>query len=434
MKRVLALCLVLAGCASKSGSLLVVTIATPMPGATLSSVHAHVVATTRSKDVDLTFPGDTTTPATFGIDFPPDISGSISVDLDGGALGTGSGSTALAHGRTAMLTIMLGGASGGDLGVSDLGASDLAGVDLAGADLAGADLSMPPADLSGAGDLSHVVGWAIESTGSASLNSVWGADGAVFAVGANGTILRSTGNGTWTAQTSGTTQTLNGIWGSPGGFLYAVGNAGTVLYSNGSGVWQPQTAGTGTMNLYCVWGSADNNVYAGGASGAMIHSTGGGASWTAQTTGFSDDFLGLWGTSDGAHIYGANNSAGAVFLSTGNGSWTFQASSTTSVTTSATGSGTTVYIAATAVGTLTSSTGNGTWTAVNAMSAKELWGVFAAGAGDVWAVGDSGTVTHLSGGTWTAQTTGSAADLRAVWADANNVYAVGLNGAILHRH
>src|SRR6185312_475721 len=281
-----------------------------------------------------------------------------------------------------------------DLGVSDLGASDLAGVDLAGADLAGADLSMPPADLSGTGDLSHVVGWYVESTGSASLNSVWGADGAVFAVGANGTILRSTGNGTWTAQTSGTTQTLNGIWGSPGGFLYAVGNAGTVLYSNGSGVWQPQTAGTGTMNLYCVWGSADNNVYAGGASGAMIHSTGGGASWTAQTTGFSDDFLGLWGTSDGAHIYGANNSAGAVFLSTGNGSWTL----------------------------------------VNAMSAKELWGVFAAGAGDVWAVGDSGTVTHLSGGTWTAQTTGSAADLRAVWADANNVYAVGLNGAILHRH
>lgn len=420
--------LLVAGCGSKTGSLLVVTVATAPPGAMLSTVHAHVTTAVRAGDFDVAFPAGTSAPASFGIDFPPEISGNVTVGLDGGALGSGSGSTTLSAGAETDLTVTLGGAPG-DGGV------DLAGIDLAGADLsAGPDLSTP-IDFAGGADFAHVPVWTVETTGTAALHSVWGVGGAVFAVGDNGTILRSTGNGTWTSQTSGTTNTLNGVWASPAGFLYAAGNGGVLLYSNGAGTWQSQNTNT-AANLYSVWGTSDSNVYVGGASGTVLHSPPAGMSqWVAQNTnGIADDWVGLWGTADGANIYAANNGAGAIFYSTGNGSWTFQATGGSSTSSSVTGFGTTIYLAVTPVGTVYTATVGGTWSPLNAMVSKQLWGVFAVGAGDLWAVGDGGTITHLSGGVWKAQTTGSTANLSAVWSDGNQVYAVGAAGAILHLH
>jgi len=420
MRRGLAI-LLLAGCASKQGSLLVVTVATAPPGAALSTVHAHVTTAVRAGDFDVSFPGGTTSPASFGIDFPPEISGNVTVALDGGALGSGSGSAALVAGAEADLTVTLGGAPGDG------------GADLAGADLAAADLSTP-IDFAGGADFAHLPVWTDETTGTTALESVWGSGGAVFAVGDNGTILRSTGNGTWTAQTSGTSNTLNGVWASPAGFLYAAGNAGVLLYSNGAGTWQLQTTNT-TQNLYSVWGTSDSNVYVGGSS-IVLHSPPAGQSqWVAQNiNGISDDWLGLWGTADGANIYGANDGAGAVFYSTGNGSWTFQATGGSSTSSSVTGFGTTIYLAVTPVGTVYTATVGGSWSPLNAMVSKQLWGLFAVAAGDLWAVGDGGTITHLSGGTWTTQTTHSTANLRAVWSDGTEVYAVGAAGTILHLH
>ena len=58
---------------------------------------------------------------------------------------------------------------------------------------------------------------------------VWGTSGTnVFAVGLGGTILHYDGV-SWTAQSSGTTKTLNGIWGtSAGDTIFVVGDSGTV--------------------------------------------------------------------------------------------------------------------------------------------------------------------------------------------------------------
>ncbi len=51
----------------------------------------------------------------------------------------------------------------------------------------------------------------------------------MFAVGVGGTIVHYDGT-RWTAQTSGTTQYLFGVWGSRGTDVFAVGIYGTLLH------------------------------------------------------------------------------------------------------------------------------------------------------------------------------------------------------------
>jgi hypothetical protein len=63
------------------------------------------------------------------------------------------------------------------------------------------------------------------------LYSVSQAGTGYYAVGANGTILYSTGNGTWAPQISSTTALLQGLWASGANDVYAVGND-----SSGNGI------------------------------------------------------------------------------------------------------------------------------------------------------------------------------------------------------
>jgi hypothetical protein len=50
------------------------------------------------------------------------------------------------------------------------------------------------------------------------------------------------------------------------------------------------------------------------------------------------------------------------------------------------------------------------------------------------AVGDSGTITHFNGSSWTVSTNNNGtANLRAIWGSGPyNIYAVGDNGTVLH--
>jgi len=76
----------------------------------------------------------------------------------------------------------------------------------------------------------------------------------VVAVGDSGTILTSPNCTTWTAQTSGTANTLRGVahkwWASPCS-LIAVGDHGTILTSSDGSSWTFQASGT-HANLYAV--------------------------------------------------------------------------------------------------------------------------------------------------------------------------------------
>jgi hypothetical protein len=123
-------------------------------------------------------------------------------------------------------------------------------------------------------------------------NGIWGSSAAdIYAAGAGGVIVHSTGNGTWAVQTSPTTNSLNAIWGSSASDVYAVGAGGTIAHFNGS-AWSTTTVGTSTLNS--VWGSGASDVYAVGAGGTILHWDGIGP-WAAQTV-TSSDLTAIWGT------------------------------------------------------------------------------------------------------------------------------------------
>lgn len=84
----------------------------------------------------------------------------------------------------------------------------------------------------------------------------------VFAVGADGTLLRY--SGAWGAETSPTTQTLYAVWATAGGQAFAVGAGGTLLHRDGA-AWTAIPSPT-TVPLTGVWGSTSSDVWAVGGS------------------------------------------------------------------------------------------------------------------------------------------------------------------------
>jgi hypothetical protein len=154
----------------------------------------------------------------------------------------------------------------------------------------------------GAGLVAHYDGtsWNQQTSGTTqTLNAVWGvgATGSVFAVGAGGTILRYD-RSAWLPQTSGTTETLYAVWGTSANDVFAVGAAGTILHSDGT-TWTAQSSGT-TQSLYGIWGNSGGSVFVVGDASTIIHYNG--TSWTAQSTAASMNLRGVWGSS-GSNVF-----------------------------------------------------------------------------------------------------------------------------------
>jgi hypothetical protein len=76
---------------------------------------------------------------------------------------------------------------------------------------------------------------------------------------------------------------------------------------------------------------------------------------------------------------------------------------------------------------------NNVWTAMQSNSTANLRGVWAANSSDVWAVGAAGATLHYDGSSWTSRPIpGVTADLHAVWgAAANDVWLIG-SGVLVH--
>lgn len=97
----------------------------------------------------------------------------------------------------------------------------------------------------------------------------------------------------FTAQASGTTESLAGVWGD-GSVVWAVGERGTLLKLSG-GAWSKVAIGT-TSGLYAIWGSAANDVWAVGEAGMVCRF--GGISWTCgREFPMTSTALALTGTS-----------------------------------------------------------------------------------------------------------------------------------------
>lgn len=112
----------------------------------------------------------------------------------------------------------------------------------------------------------------------------------VWAVGAAGTIAHY--GGSWSTETSPTSQELRAVWAAPGGQAFAVGGGGVILRRS-SNTWTAMKSPT-TETLYGVWGSAANAVWAVGNNGLILRYDG--ASWTIAHNRMAGTLRGVWGS------------------------------------------------------------------------------------------------------------------------------------------
>ena len=99
--------------------------------------------------------------------------------------------------------------------------------------------------------------------------NIWGSSAAdVYIVGRPGSVLHSTGEGTWTSQSTG-----YAIWGSGPDDIYLGGDGSTIVHYTGNGVWTTE-AGPRLLDgfvIMAIWGSGPGDVYAVGQGGVILH-------------------------------------------------------------------------------------------------------------------------------------------------------------------
>jgi photosystem II stability/assembly factor-like uncharacterized protein len=219
-----------------------------------------------------------------------------------------------------------------------------------------------------------------------------------WAVGENGTILKTTDGGdNWTPQNSGVTVLLSGVYFKSNADGLAVGDGGTILKTaNGGDNWAAQNSGVTVPLRGVYFREGSQRAWAVGNSGTIVATSDNAVNWAAQNSGVT------------AQLYGVH------FVDVDNG-W-------------AIGEG----------GTILKTTNGGTLWSVKTLPASaqnvNLRGVFFRSVALGWAVGENGTIlkTTDGGDNWTPQNSGVTANLRGVhFVDDNNGLAVGEDGTIL---
>ncbi len=150
-----------------------------------------------------------------------------------------------------------------------------------------------------------------------------------FAVGDNGKILKTPDLVTWNPQLSGTTENLRGVAAATATHVWAVGDNGTILRStNGGATWLAQNSNM-TITLNHVFMSSLLFGWIVGENGVVLKTTDGGLNWIGQPTGTNEELFGFTsdGTFGGGTSYWAVGANGVIIKSTDFGStWTPQLS------------------------------------------------------------------------------------------------------------
>jgi len=255
-----------------------------------------------------------------------------------------------------------------------------------------------------------------------------------WAVGENGTILRTTNGGTtWTLQTSGTTSILSGVSFTDSDNGIAVGGDGTILRTTNGGIdWNIQLSGT-TENLFSISFSDVNNGTAVGSNGTILRTTNGGADWISQSSGTTWVLCGV-SFSDANNGTAVGQLGTVLRTSNGGAIWTSQSSGTTDILACV------AFIDSingTAVGhwgtIITTTNGGISWITRTSGTTEWLRGVSYSDINNGTAVGWNDTILKTTDGgvTWNAQTSGTSEHFNSVsFTDANNGTAVGSNGII----
>lgn len=277
-------------------------------------------------------------------------------------------------------------------------------------------------------------GWTAQASGTPNtLNDVWCLESSdVLACGMTGTILRYNG-AAWSADDSTTTRSLYDIWGSSANNVFAVGNAGIVMRYQGTS-WKAMVSGAAAeVELYGVWGSSPSDVFAVGSGGTILHYDGNaGGTWAPMTSGLTQTLLySVWGSAAN-DVYAVGS--GGMVLHYDGASWSNWSSSAKAGNVNLWGvwgsSAGDVYVVGN-LGTILQFDGD-SWS-VSKAGTESLYAVWGTSSSDVFVVGAGGRIFHYAGSGWSQMTSGTAAGLRGVWgAGASDAHAVGDGGVILH--
>lgn len=259
------------------------------------------------------------------------------------------------------------------------------------------------------------------------LTKVWGSSASdVWAVGSGGMTAHWDG-AAWKVIPTSVKNTFRAVWGTGANDVWAVAMTNVILhtkgFANGTAEWTPVTGATSADDATAataIWGTAAGDLRIGARawstfdpkSGDYVRvnqytkstTKDGGLAWDPVAA--TGDVLGLWGSSTTDLWYLADNSAIVDWQK-----------------------GMTVH------GTAQPDAGGLAWTPVDSQSTVVLEGIWGSGPGDVWAVGDKGTIRHYAAGAsrWSIEKSDATAWLHAVWGtSASDVWAVGDEGTILH--
>ncbi len=302
--------------------------------------------------------------------------------------------------------------------------------------------------------------WTAATSGTA--NDLFGVscttNNACLAVGAAGTVLRTTDAGaTWaTIPTTATTTQLNSVTCAPGGPCFATGKGGVLLASaDGGAHWNGEAPGT-AKDLYGISCPSATHCYITTGYGQIVVTTNGGATWTVQTNNpfyTLSPILSIACPTD-LTCYAVGGGKRSIYTTDGGVNWNaqvdwtnpdydfvalFGVSCPTTTMCVAVGSNQSPSQLTPTQGIIRRTTDGGLhWTygaAETHISATiQLNGVSCVDALTCYAVGNSGVIEVATDGgvTWNQQTSGTTANLNGVSCpSATRCYAVGSGGTIL---
>jgi hypothetical protein len=117
-----------------------------------------------------------------------------------------------------------------------------------------------------------------------SLLAVWSAGAQVFVVGAEGELVHREESGRWRARPSGTTESLEAVWGTSATDVFALGDS-VLVHFDGSR-WSEEAIGAEGLRAI---GGAGEIVYAVGRGGLVVRRHGG--EWRSEASGVTEDLL-----------------------------------------------------------------------------------------------------------------------------------------------
>ncbi|MCC6216831.1 MAG: hypothetical protein IT376_18375 [Polyangiaceae bacterium] len=269
--------------------------------------------------------------------------------------------------------------------------------------------------------------WYAPSPQGNDLRAAWGSSlSDVWAVGTHGTLLHHDGGG-WRGLAAGTTSTLLAVHGAEG-VVWAVGAEATVVrVAAGSAAATQLTIDGETLTdeLRGVWSFGPEEVWAVGAGGLILRWDG--SEWTRTNSPSAVALSGVWGSRrDDVWAVGASGTA----LRYDGATWKKVASGATATLTAVAGSGVDDVWVGTATGEVRRWNG-AKWTTTKP-SAYSIRALAVESAERAWVAGNDGRVHRWDGTEWSALASGTNEHLRGGFSPAGDeVFLVGDGGAMV---